>query len=568
METNGTNNVQDQDNGRQNGASTSDNLVSFPSNKDTQLRDISTLLQGAPVIQQTAPTRGSAISSSNGGATSSGTAAIATSEDFERVEEKPFARKVGPRAIVGAGLAMLAIFPLAAIFGGGGEGSNDNQAVELNEAGETEKSYVSVEEFAAQQAELEQLRSQQAFVNQQVDAEAIDAAGRQRQQANPSTRPASSPTASPSTASRPARTTAAVQPSSVTVRPAPAPSIATAPSRPAPVTTASRAPAPAALQPTVQASARTPEAVDPFEHRAQLQELGSYGAPPPMAKATQTASYEPSNPFETQYVQAIAIEPQPAIATPSKATQEEIAPAERPLSPEEVQYEQDAAAVLSTELPGDQDSVAAVEDEQLAEAISEQPETTALAILPGTSIKAELPHGFSWQEGAPLPEVIIRASEDIMAGEQVAIPAETQFLGQAEIDPTSGAVTIQIIGMFGETNVSIPRASVVVQAEDGSVLTASASGGAAQSSGPSMGGFFMAALRNGLGNVIDGDNNLAVDIAGGAAETIIAEQVERSEANANASASRSSAQPIVWNLDARTLRVTFNHYIPLADAQL
>ena len=131
METNGMKNSQGNLQRQESDTSTSDNVASFPSNKDTQLRDISTLLQGAPVMQQATPTNnGSAISSGNGGATSSETAAIATSEDFERVEEKPFARKVGPRAIVGAGLALIFIFPLAAVFGGGGESSNDNPAVE------------------------------------------------------------------------------------------------------------------------------------------------------------------------------------------------------------------------------------------------------------------------------------------------------------------------------------------------------------------------------------------------------------------------------------------------------
>lgn len=539
----------------QNDTSTRDHGVSFPSNGDTQLRDISTLLQGAPVISQDAA-----------GLTQPGSE-IATAEDFSQVEEsRPFARKVGPKALFGAGLALLIVVPLAAAFMGGGDSSNNRQqTAEVGEASREAGSgvYLSPEDYAAQQAEIEQLRSQRAFIDQQVDAEAIDAAGRQRQQQHRASEPSSTQTASTSTASRSAPTTA--QPTAITVRPAPAPTSATAsPARPAPVTLASRLPAPATSWPSAQPSARQPEPVDPFERRAQLQALGSYGAPPPMAKANQPVSYaQASNPFETEYIQAISLTSQPAISTSSK----EIALVERPLTAAELQYEQDAAAVLSTEPFREENTVAAVEDEQIAEANNEQPEAAApMAILPGTSTAAELPYGFSWQEGAPLPEVVLSTSEDIMAGGQVAIPAGTQFLGQAQIDSRSGAVTIQIVGMFGEAQISIPRASVVVQAEDGSVLTASASSGASRSSGPNMGGFFMESIRNGLGNVINGDNNLAIDIAGGMAETIIDNQLKRSEAIAAARNSRTSSAPTLWTLNARPVRLTFNNYTPVSNA--
>ncbi len=563
MKNNGTEN---QDNGQQHDASTSDNVVAFPSSQDTRLDDLSTLLQGAPVIQQATPIR-------NGSATPAEGSAIATPADFDQGEEKPFARKVGPRAVFGAGLALLAIFPLAAIFSGGAERSNDNPAVELTETGEPENKPVSAEAYAQQQAELEQMRSQQAFTDQQVDAEVIDAAGRQRQQRSASatsTSTAARPAQTRPEQTRPAQTTTA-QPNSITVREATAPTrVAASPSRPAPVTLASRAPASAASPPTAQASAREPEPVDPFERRAQLQALGSYGAPPPRAKALQTASYEPVNPFETQYIQAIALAPQREIATPSKLTQvtQTLAPVEKPLTAEELQYEQDAAAVLSTEPPRDEDPVAAVEDGQLAKESSESPVTAApTAILPGTSVEAELPYGFSWQAGTPLPEVLLLTTEDIMAGELAVIPAGTQFLAQAQIDPNSGAVTIQIVGLFGEIrNIQIPRASVIVQAIDGSVLTASASGGPS-TPGPNIGGFFMESLGNGLANVIDSDDSLVTDIAGGMAETLIDNQVERSQANTSARNSRTSSQPIVWTLDSRSVKLTFNNFIPLSNPQ-
>ena len=564
MQDNGTHNAQ----GPQDGATATDNVVTFPSNSETKLRDISTLLQDAPVIQQEQ-------------AASKPGSEIATAEDFSQVEERrPFARKIGPKAVLSMCLSLIAIIPIAGVFRGDGEGdSNSEQTAEAGEAG-SEKGgvYMSAEDHAAQQAELEQLRSQQAFIDQQVDAEAIDAAGRQQRQQSRSSaqqaKPTEGTTRPASTASRSAPTTA--RPSTVAVRPAPAPPRAptAASSRPAPVNTAARSSAPVAQQsnsqqPSAQSSARAPELVDPFERRAQLQALGSYGAPPPMTKAVaEPVSYaQASNPFETQYIQEIASKPQaqPAIATSSK----EITPVEEaPLTAEELQYEQDAAAVLSqSEAEG---GIAAVPEPDESEAVEQEPPVPAqpTAIMPGTSTEAELPHGFSWQAGAPLPEVVLSTTEDIMAGEQVAISAGSQFLGQAQIDPDSGMVAIQIVGMFGEASIQIPRSSVIVQAEDGSVLMASASGGASRTAGPNVGGFFMESLGNGLGNVIDSDDNLAIDVAGGVAETIIDNQVERSESAAAARASRASARPIVWTLDAGLVRLTFNNYIPLTNARL
>lgn len=567
MQDNGTHNAQ----GPQDGAISTDNVVTFPSNSETKLRDISTLLQDAPVIQQEQ-------------AASKPGSEIATAEDFSQVEERrPFARKIGPKAVLSMCLSLLFIIPIASVFRGDGESdSNSKQTAEVGEASSEEGGvYVSAEEYAVQQAELEQLRSQQAFIDQQVDAEAIDAAGRQQrqqsranaQQTKPSTRTASS--SATSTASR-SSAPATARPSTVAVRPATAPPRATAAvsSRPAPVPVAARSPAPAAQQPSAQrsnaqSSAPAPEPVDPFERRAQLQALGSYGAPPPRTKAVaEPVSYaQASNPFETQYIQTIASKPQaqPAIATSSK----EITPVEEaPLTAEELQYEQDAAAVLSQ--PEAEGDIAAVPEPDESEAVEQEPPVTAqpTAIMPGTSTEAELPHGFSWQAGAPLPEVVLSTTEDIMAGEQVAIPAGSQFLGQAQIDPDSGMVAIQIVGMFGEASIQIPRSSVIVQAEDGSVLMASASGGASRTAGPNVGGFFMESLGNGLGNVIGSDDNLVIDVAGGVAETLIDNQVERSEANAAASASRASARPVVWTLDAGPVRLTFNNYIPLASARL
>jgi len=188
--------------------------------------------------------------------------------------------------------------------------------------------------------------------------------------------------------------------------------------------------------------------------------------------------------------------------------------------------------------------------------------------MPGTSAEAELPYGFSWQQGTPLPEVLIITTEDVMASEITVIPAGSQFLGQAQIDPASGAVTIQVVGLFGETkDVQIPSASVIVQAVDGSVLTAKASGADRASAGSNLGGFLMESLGNSVGNVIDSDDSLITDIAGGVAETVIDGQVQRAEASTAARNARAAAQPIVWTLDARAVRLTFNHYIPLSTAE-
>ena len=595
MENNGYNNAQGQQNGavaQQNGGEiAANNVVSFPGSDDTNLQDISTLLGGAPVLQPEPPANATAKS------------AIASEADFEQLEEKrPFAHKIGPKTILGAGAAALVILPMSLIFMGGiGHKNKGNQtATEIAPVGEEpETTYVSPDDYAAMQAEVEQLRSQQAFTDQQVDAEAIDAAGRQSKQGKPTTTTAQPANRSTSTtASRPAPTTTAASPSNVTVRPAPARAVAAAPvqrSAPAPVQRATPvATAPRSTAPVAQAVARKPEPVDPFERRAQLQALGTYGAPPPTAQAAaRPVSYEAANPFETEYIQTIAMEAPQAQPAVSRTSTEAIlqgrdyanAPTQgTPLTEEEFQYQQDAAAVLAaapTEAPEAEDNSAdieddvaavlepddteAVESEQAPEASSEQP----TAIMPGTSTEAELPYGFSWQEGTPLPEVLLTTTEDVMAGELAVIPTGSQFLGQAQIDPASGAVTIQVVGLFGETrDVQISRSSVIVQAEDGSVLTAKASGGSDRtSSGSNVGGFLMESLGNGLGNVINSDGSLVGDLAGGVAETVIDGQVERSQNNAANRNSRAAARPVIWTLGARPVRLTFNNFIPLSSTQ-
>lgn len=561
---------------QQNDTSDDGRVISFPNDSDTQLRDISTLLKGAPVIQQ---------QQSDGKRQTS--SAIATAEDFSQVEEDhPFARKVGPRVLLGAGFSLLLIFPLAAAFMGGSSSSDNQQAAEEIEAASEEGvSYVTPEEYAAQQAELEQYRSQRAFIDQQVDAEAINAAGQQQRDAE------ATATGQPA----PATTTTTASSATSTPMPAPQPRPVTTVSRPAPARTAAApSPSPVAATPVAQRSVRKPEPVDPFERRAQLQALGSYGSPPPNARniATQSASYiRPSNPFETAYIQTIALESlpgQPAHSTSSAPVSE---PTQRsPRTLEDLQYEQDATAVLSAmltpEATGEEITAHQAEEGNEAEGAKIEPNETEategteqaseasgdrpapMAIMPGTSVGAELPYGLSWQEGMPLPEVLLLTTEDIMAGEIAVIPAGTQFLGQARIDPSSGAVTIQIMGLFGETrNIQIPRSSVIVQAENGSILTAKASDGPS-SPGPNVGGFLMESFGNGLSNVVDSDDNLVIDMAGGMAETLIDNQVERSEMNAAARASRASSQPIIWTLDARPVRLTFNNFIPLSNARL
>ena len=73
------------------------------------------------------------------------------------------------------------MFPLSFIFLGGG-GSKETETVAVVEETPEGNTYVSPEDYAAMQSELEQRRSQQAFTDQQVDADAIDAAGRQQQE--------------------------------------------------------------------------------------------------------------------------------------------------------------------------------------------------------------------------------------------------------------------------------------------------------------------------------------------------------------------------------------------------
>lgn len=548
-----------------------DNLAAFPNNDETQLQDISELLEGAPVIQRSADS------------TSKPASEIASAADFDQLaDKKPFSRRLGPKATTGAIISALIILPLSFIFlGGGGSKQADNVAVvEEPTEGNT---YVSPEDYAAMQAELEQLRSQQAFTNQQVDADEIDAAGRQQQDAQ------AIPTTSATTAAKPSPT-----PRATTVSSSPAPRSTPTPSRvvaPAPRST------PVAARPQsaqiIQTPARAAKPVDPFERRAQLQALGTYGAPPPTNQASRTVSSRVSNPFETAnpYIQAIAVE-LPQVQPAFSAVQASV-PVERPLTEEELQYQQDANAVLAVESPEVDSEVEGVspvarennalrrdsavldprrfevsnEDQESVQPRSHSAPASPIAIMPGTSAQAELPFGFIWQEGTSLPEVLLMTTEDIMAGNESVILAGTQFLGQAQVDPGSGAISIQVVGIFGETqNIQIPRTSVAVQAADGSALVAKASGGASRSSDPNVGGFLMESFGNSLGNVLSNGDNVLMDVGGGLAETIIDAQVERSEAITAARNSRTAAQPTVWTLEARPIQLTFNNYIPLNSA--
>ena len=487
--------------------------------------------------------------------------------------------------MTGAIISGLLMLPLSFIFLGGG-GSKQAENVAVVEESAEGNAYVSSEDYAAMQAELEQLRSQQAFINQQVDADAIDAAGSQQQDAQ------AKPTTQASTATKPSPA-----PRATTVSSRPAPRPAPTPSR---VVTPAPRPAPVAVssQPArgIQAATKVAEPVDPFERRTQLQALGTYGAPPPTAQSSRTVSSRASNPFETAnpYVQAIAVESpqvQPAFSRTQPA-----APVEKPLTEEELQYQQDADAVLAFDTSDAENELeneapepevrnepgrdsAVLDPRRRFEKIRESPVASSatssdhaeiaspMAIMPGTSTQAELPYGFSWQEGTPLPEVLLMTTEDIMAGGQPVISAGTRLLGQAQVNPSSGVVNIQVVGIFGDTqNIQIPRASIAIQASDGSVLTASASGGVSRSSGSNVGGFLADSFGNSLSNVLSNGDNVLMDIGGGLAETIIDEQVERAEANAAARNSRSAAQPTIWTLDPRTVQLTFNNYIPLDSA--
>lgn len=564
-------------NGNGSETATADNLAAFPNNDETQLQDISTLLKGAPVIQQAAAITNKSASE------------IASAEDFEQAaEQKPFSRRLGPKATTSAIVSGLIILPLSFFFLGGGDSEQTENVAVVEESAEGD-AYVSSEDYAAMQAELEQLRSQQAFINQQVDADAIDAAGRQQQKAQAKPKPAthSSTPAKPSPAPR----ATTISSSASTPRPAPTPSRVVTP---APrFTSVATSPQPTRV---IQAPAMVAEPVDPFERRAQLQALGTYGTPPPIAQSSRTVSGRASNPFETAnpYIQAIAIESQQVQPAFSRA--QPAAPVERPLTEEELQYQRDADAVLGFNTPDMESEVgseasepevrnaprrdsAVLDPRRRFERAEESPavdsstssERTAIAspmaIMPGTSTQAELPYGFSWQEGTSLPEVLLMTTEDIMAGGRSVISAGTQFLGQAQVNPSSGVVNIQVVGIFGDTqNIQIPRASIAIQASDGSVLTASASGGASRSSSSNVGGFLMDSFGNSLSNVLSNGDNVLMDIGGGLAETIIEEQVKRAEANAATRNSRSAAQPTVWTLDPRTVQLTFNNYIPLDSA--
>lgn len=492
---------------------------------ETTREHLNTLLGGSPVLEATS------ASDEKG----RNKPALATANDFELIDsQRPFAQTVGPKVLLASGLALCLVLPTSIVF----RTSKKTKSAAVPETAHQPTQLPTAEpthELEALRQENEAFKAQQAFDTQQLDMEAIEAEGRRKQaQAQAQKQASEIPTTAPATAPEP--TTVTAQP--VAARPAPAPR-------------ARLAPRPAA---TVR-SRRTAMPVDPYAQRAQLQKLGVYGSPPPVKQAASNATLA-RHPLGMDsghtFIQALSIAPEPTVAEPT-FTREQVA---KEPTIEDTTYQEDAALVLGNSWLA-----------PAAEATVASPTETAppTAIMPGTTVTAQIPYGFQWRQGLAPPEVLLTLREDIMAGAVVALPAGTQMLASANVDPISGATEMAIKVLFGEGDIQIPQSSIVVHAEDGSPLIAQRSGGPTIP-GPNFGGMVADSLANGLANVINSDDNLAIDIAGGVAEAVIEHKRETAHSRANDRAARVAAQPMIWTLAPGTVRITFNNFVPLTVA--
>ncbi|MEM9004500.1 MAG: hypothetical protein AAGE59_13370 [Cyanobacteria bacterium P01_F01_bin.86] len=509
----------------------------------TTIEKLNNLLGGAPVLSAAATSEAEIPQKPT----------LATAKDFSQIDEKrPLAHKVMPKLALGSLLATLVVLPMTIFVKSDKQAEQATVQPETSDEPVAETATDSDSKMEAIKAENEQLKAQQAFTSQQLDIEAIEAEGR-RKQALEAQQQAATQKPQPTTTAQP-----------VTVRTTTAP-------RPAPAARPTPAPRPTAARPAPQASpplapAREPIRreipVDPYAQRTQLQALGVYGSPPPVAESGNTTLTH--NPFEIdngyEFIQAISIEQSPVTAAP--AISREAVVAETVI--EDTQYQEDAALVLE-EIPlrpnASDSPEETIERDQEANSEVVQP----AAILPGTSVTADIPYGFHWRQGVAPPEVMLITSEDIMAGQTVALPAGTQMLARAMVDPASGATELEIMVFFGDDDIQIPQRSIVVHAEDGSPLVAQ-SNDSPSTPNPNFSGILADSLSNGLSNVIDSNDNIAVDLAGGVAEAVIENQRDRAEAQAEARTARAAAQPITWTLEPGPVRLTFNNIVPLTIA--
>lgn len=472
-------------------------------------------------------------------------------EAIKQSEKPPLAKNPLLRAGIFGALAMAVIFPLTIIFKGNTTIDKPTVATEtsLDENGDPIEPFsAEADDIARLQLENNELKRTMGLASQSLSQSELDELAKQNVETP--AKPGDTPTAvsrTPAVSSPVAARPAAAPVQSINYRPAPeAPR--TSYRSPVATTTVTQRPA-AATQPTkVASAAQAPtKTVDPFEMRDRLSQLGNYGqpiaaaAPPTVASAPKNIVTPVSQSASEPSTQNVAYQP----SEPSEPSA--VDESETQVEPGDEQYYEDTAAVLN--LP-----VADVAPSQIG--------ATAMPILPGEMFKAKIINGVSWSQG-DRPEMALETIEDFATESgAVLIPKGTRIMATVNGADDSGTVFTGVSQIFMDSPLNIPADSLVIQAEDGSVLRADRSNsGGSNGGGLDIGGVFWGSAINAADNVIESDDSLVGDLAGGVGEAVLQDQRERVEERADQREAVVTPQVGVWTLTPRNVQIFVSRLI-------
>jgi hypothetical protein len=475
-------------------------------------------------------------------------------EAIKQSEKPSLAKNPVVRAGILGTLAMLVIFPIALIFKG-------NMTVEqpvatktaLDENGEPIEPFsAEADEVARLQLENSELKRTMGLASQSLSQSELDELAKKNEESSAissetqntaSQAPAPSSVASP-VVSRPAA--APVQ--SINYRPAPAPPSTT--NRSPVAATATARPAPTSSPPARVASApSTPtETVDPFEMRDRLSQLGNYGQPVELASAVTSTPKNIVTPISQQSASSPSTQNVAYLSSEPLVVDE----SEMQLEGDE-QYYEDTAVVLG--LP-----VANVVPSQVSEA--------SMSILPGEMFKAKIINGVSWGEGER-PEMALETIEDFATESgAVLIPKGTRIMAIVNGADETGTVFTGVSQIFMDSPLNIAADSLVIQAEDGSVLRADrSSSGGSNGGGLDIGGVLWGSAINAADNVIESDDSLIGDLAGGVGEAVLEDQRDRIDERADQRTVVTTPQVGVWTLTPRNVQIFVSRLISVEPEQ-
>jgi hypothetical protein len=474
-------------------------------------------------------------------------------DDIKESEKPSLAKNPIIRAVVFGALGMIVILPLMLMFKSNTTIETASDVKTLDDNGNPVEPFsAEADDIARLQLENNELKRTMGLASQSLSQSELDELAKKN--AETPAKPGDTPTTANRTPSA-----AAVSP--VASRPAAAPVQSInyrSPETPrstyrSPVATTTVSQRPAATQPAMQparvASAVVAPAktVDPFEMRDRLSQLGNYGQPivteaPTVASVPKNIVIPVSEPSFTQNV----------AYRPSEPTQVGAPTEKSPVEGDE-QYYEDTAAVLG--LP-----VAEVEPSPVSE--------SAMPILPGEMFKAKIINGVSWSQG-DRPEMALETIEDFAAESgAVLIPKGTRIMATVNGADDSGTVFTGVSQIFMDSPLNIPADSLVIQAEDGSVLRADrSSSGGSNGGGLDIGGVFWGSAINAADNVIESDDSLVGDLAGGVGEAVLEDQRERVEERADQREAVVTPQVGVWTLTPRNVQIFVSRLISVEPEQ-